>query len=88
LFLDQSRIKNQLNTELRKWFGHEPAKQDKFRERYLQELKNNEKQTSSIFGPSSVTEKAIDVHVSNNQEIIRHRLIARQGINVNGNNTI
>ncbi len=36
------------STELRKWFGHEPAKWDTFKERYLQELKNNEKQTSIL----------------------------------------
>jgi len=36
------------STELRKWFGHEPAKWNEFRERYIQELKNNEKQTSML----------------------------------------
>lgn len=36
------------SAELRKWFGHEPAKWDEFRGRYLQELKNNEKQTSIL----------------------------------------
>jgi len=28
------------STELRKWFGHEPARWDEFRSRYLAELKN------------------------------------------------
>jgi uncharacterized protein YeaO (DUF488 family) len=28
-------------TELRKWFGHEPARWQQFRRRYLQELKTN-----------------------------------------------
>jgi uncharacterized protein YeaO (DUF488 family) len=36
------------STELRKWVGHEPAKWNEFRERYIQELKNNEKQTSML----------------------------------------
>lgn len=36
------------SAELRKWFGHQPAKWDEFRERYLQELKNNGKQTSIL----------------------------------------
>ena len=34
--------------ELRKWVGHEPTKWDKFRARHLQDLKNNEKQTSIL----------------------------------------
>jgi uncharacterized protein YeaO (DUF488 family) len=29
------------STELRKWFGHDPAKWDEFRKRYLAELKEN-----------------------------------------------
>jgi len=29
------------SNELRKWFGHEPAKWTEFRKRYLQELKKN-----------------------------------------------
>jgi uncharacterized protein YeaO (DUF488 family) len=29
------------STELRKWFGHDPARWDEFRSRYLQELKDN-----------------------------------------------
>ncbi|MDP4240517.1 MAG: DUF488 domain-containing protein [Bacteroidota bacterium] len=36
------------STGLRKWFGHEPAKWNEFRERYLQELKNNEQETSIL----------------------------------------
>lgn len=36
------------STELRKWFGHQPAKWNEFRERYLRELENNEKQTSIL----------------------------------------
>ena len=30
------------STELRKWFGHEPAKWDEFRRRYGEELRRNE----------------------------------------------
>jgi uncharacterized protein YeaO (DUF488 family) len=30
------------STELRKWFGHDPAKWAEFQRRYLAELKNNE----------------------------------------------
>jgi uncharacterized protein YeaO (DUF488 family) len=36
------------STDLRKWFGHEPAKWNEFRKRYIEELKNNEKQTSIL----------------------------------------
>ncbi|WP_291125318.1 DUF488 domain-containing protein [Flavobacterium sp. UBA6031] len=36
------------STELRKWFGHEPAKWNEFRKRYIEELKNNEEQTSIL----------------------------------------
>ena len=36
------------STELRKWFGHDPAKWMEFKERYMEELKNNEKQTSIL----------------------------------------
>ena len=30
------------SNELRKWFGHDPAKFDEFSERYVKELKNNQ----------------------------------------------
>ena len=36
------------STKLRKWFGHNPLKWNEFRERYLQELNNNEKLTSIL----------------------------------------
>ncbi|KID42209.1 DUF488 domain-containing protein [Fructilactobacillus fructivorans] len=29
------------STDLRKWFGHDPAKFDEFKQKYLEELKNN-----------------------------------------------
>lgn len=32
-------------TGLRKWFGHEPDKWNEFRERYIQELNNNDQLT-------------------------------------------
>lgn len=32
------------STELRKWFGHDPAKWGEFQERYLAELKSNSEQ--------------------------------------------
>lgn len=35
-------------TELRKWFGHEPAKWSEFRKRYMHELKSREDQLSII----------------------------------------
>jgi uncharacterized protein YeaO (DUF488 family) len=34
------------STELRKWFGHDPAKWDEFRRRYREELKKNKESTS------------------------------------------
>ena len=36
------------STELRKWFGHEPAKWDDFKKRYLAELKENKKTVSLL----------------------------------------
>lgn len=34
--------------ELRKWFNHEPEKFDEFKERYRQELENNQKSVSQL----------------------------------------
>jgi len=36
------------STELRKWFGHESAKWNEFKKQYIEELKNNEPQTSIL----------------------------------------
>jgi uncharacterized protein YeaO (DUF488 family) len=36
------------STELRKWFGHEPAKWIEFKKRYHQELKRNIEQVSRL----------------------------------------
>ncbi|MEP7233163.1 MAG: DUF488 domain-containing protein [Ginsengibacter sp.] len=36
------------SAELRKWFGHDPEKWNKFRKRYLQELKDNQEQVSIL----------------------------------------
>lgn len=36
------------STELRKWFGHEPAKWDDFTKKYLAELKENQKMVSLL----------------------------------------
>jgi len=36
------------STELRKWFGHDPAKWNEFRQRYQQELKKDDKLTSLL----------------------------------------
>src|SRR5687768_17996837 len=36
------------STELRKWFGHDPAKWKEFQKRYRQELKNNKEQVSIL----------------------------------------
>lgn len=35
-------------TELRKWFGHEPARWNEFTERYILELETNQKQTAIL----------------------------------------
>ena len=46
------------STELRKWFGHEPAKWDEFRRRYGEELRRNEKllaQLRSVARKGTVT---------------------------------
>lgn len=36
------------STELRKWFGHEPAKWEEFKQRYRQELRENKEQVSLL----------------------------------------
>jgi len=36
------------STELRKWFGHDPARWIEFRKRYLEEIENNEKEISIL----------------------------------------
>lgn len=36
------------STELRKWFGHDPAKWPEFRKRYKQELKENKESVSDL----------------------------------------
>ena len=36
------------STALRKWFGHDPAKWEEFKERYLVELKANKEQTQLL----------------------------------------
>jgi len=36
------------STELRKWFGHDPAKWEEFRKRYIGELKENKEQVSVL----------------------------------------
>lgn len=36
------------STELRKWFGHDPAKWQEFRKRYKQELKENKESVSDL----------------------------------------
>lgn len=36
------------STELRKWFGHDPAKWKEFQKRYQQELKNNKEQVEVL----------------------------------------
>ncbi len=36
------------STELRKWFGHEPAKWEEFKQRYREELRENKEQVSLL----------------------------------------
>jgi len=36
------------STELRQWFGHDPAKWEEFRKRYKEELKNNTEEVSTL----------------------------------------
>ena len=36
------------STELRKWFAHDPKKWNEFRKKYLEELKDNDKQVSIL----------------------------------------
>jgi uncharacterized protein YeaO (DUF488 family) len=46
------------STELRKWFGHDPARWDEFRRRYNKELDGNEepvRQLNALIGKGPVT---------------------------------
>jgi len=36
------------STELRKWFGHDPSRWEEFKQRYLQELKENDEQVRRL----------------------------------------
>lgn len=38
------------STELRKWFGHDPARWESFRARYLDELKGSEEELARLRG--------------------------------------
>ena len=38
------------STELRKWFGHDPARWESFRARYLDELKSSEEELARLRG--------------------------------------
>ena len=44
------------STELRKWFGHEASKWEEFQARYKNELKNRDKELSSILKMAAQSE--------------------------------
>lgn len=44
-------------SQLRKWFGHDPAKYDEFKQRYREELKNNESQRVALDKLKELTRK-------------------------------
>jgi uncharacterized protein YeaO (DUF488 family) len=66
--------------DLRKWFGHDPARWPEFRARYRAELKRNHEQLSLLRqaiakGPATLVYGAKDEE--HNQAVVLHELLSR-----------
>jgi uncharacterized protein YeaO (DUF488 family) len=66
------------STELRKWFGHDPAKWTEFRKRYIEELKSHPEELSRLKqeaarGPITLVYGARDEE--HNEAVILQRLL-------------
>ena len=69
------------STELRKWFGHDPARWDEFRRRYTEELHRNTELLSQLRslarqGPVTLVYSAHD-EVHNDAIVLRDLLLRR-----------
>lgn len=69
------------STELRKWFGHDPARWQKFRQRYADEIQKspeelNELRTCARAGPITLVFAAHD-ETRNNAVVLRDILLGR-----------
>jgi uncharacterized protein YeaO (DUF488 family) len=75
------------STELRRWFGHDPARWDAFRQRYRQELAANPQALQRLLeaaanGPITLLYAARDEQRNEAavlQEILEERLAGKQG---------
>lgn len=68
------------SNELRKWFGHDPARWPEFRARYRAELKQNHNQLALLRkaverGPTTIVYGARDEE--HNQAVVLHDLLSR-----------
>lgn len=69
------------STELRKWFGHDPARWDEFARRYRQELDDNPKAMQALVdaagqGPVTLLYAARDEQ--HNEAVILHQLLQKR----------
>jgi uncharacterized protein YeaO (DUF488 family) len=69
------------SAELRKWFGHDPARWDEFRHRYAQELKQNSELIDQLRGlarqgPLTLVYAAHD-ELHNDAVVLRELLLGR-----------
>ena len=69
------------STELRKWFGHDPARWEEFRRRYTKELSRNAELVSQLRslarqGPVTLVYSAHD-EVHNDAIVLRQLLLGR-----------
>lgn len=70
------------STSLRKWFGHDPARWQKFRQRYAAEVRNHNDQLTELRGlarkgPITLVFSARD-EVHNDAVVLRSVLLGRQ----------
>jgi uncharacterized protein YeaO (DUF488 family) len=69
------------STELRKWFGHDPARWEEFQRRYAEELRRNAEQVSQLRalarrGPVTLVYSAHD-EAHNDAVVLRNLLLGR-----------
>jgi uncharacterized protein YeaO (DUF488 family) len=72
------------STELRKWFGHEPARWEQFRRRYAQELLEHPEQLEALRevarnGPITLVYSARD-EVHNDAVVLRDVVLGRNAL--------
>lgn len=63
------------SSELRQWFGHDPAKWDEFRRRYEDELKKNPQAVEKFRENLKGHEKVVFVYATQNREYNHARVL-------------